>query len=201
MTPPRRAALASVALTALTFSGCGFLGSPTKPVAPAPEASQSAGADPAVAATPTSTPKAPRPAGVPDLGDPIATLDHDNGKGFTATLDVYPIQTVNGSTVQVWAHLTTDSTGADSRVNRILYANTTNGNDSLPDGFVLIDSPNREIHRPMLDDSGKPVCAPMLLGMSPGDEAWVSCMFSKPKSPQITIDIVNFGSVSNASIQ
>lgn len=191
-----RGALLGAALV-LGLTAC--QGGGTGPKGPA---SDRPGTVPPAASTPSARPLPPT---VPtDLGQPLKTLRYDDGAGNRLSLDVFELRPGPSGSVQLWAHVTKDASApGNTAIGGILtYAwNATETSTRVPDGFQLLDAANRRMHRPMTTSGGDAVCAPKLLDLGfKANEAYVTCLFDRPQSDRVSIEVVNFGRVPDAQV-
>lgn len=181
----------------LLTAGCGILPGSDRPEREQPAQSQAG-------ETPVATPDPDLPPGVPtDLGEPIATLPYDDEHGTTLSLDVYPMRSHGADVVQMWAKITKKSDPPeDTTISNIVTTGweVTDTGISKPDGFQLLDTRNRQLHRPMRLKASS-VCGPGTGNLKfKAKEAYVSCLFSRPESDTITLLAQNFGDVPGVDV-
>lgn len=153
---------------------------------------------------PSSAPPPELPGNVPrDLGSPIETFVFDDEHGHRATLDLFALQRFDAHTVQLWALIKRDpASRTDVRLGRLLTRgwNPMNELTAIPDGFLLLDVERKQLHLPM-NQGLNPQCSPSLHKLSSTvQQAYVTCLFGRPQSDTVRIEIQNFGSAPHAQV-
>lgn len=140
----------------------------------------------------------PRPAGVPAL-NPIGVLGYDDQLGTRVSLEVFELQAGPQQTEQMWFHAIMVADAGPGHWTTALAADPATS--STADGFVLVDGESRALIFPMVAADGSSTCTPLADLATADNEAWGTCLFSRPKAKTVTVQALHFGSIPHAQVR